>query len=54
MRKEIVSEGKSNKKPNRGILFGIPLLLFICVVDLVSIGSFNYIKSALQWFKIPR
>jgi hypothetical protein len=29
MGKKLVSEGKSHRKPNRGILFGIPLLLFI-------------------------
>jgi sortase A len=46
MRKEKVSKGQSRKKPNRGILFGIPLLLFICGVALISIGSFRYIKSA--------
>jgi sortase A len=46
MRKEIVSKGKSKRKPNRGILFGIPLLLFIFGIVLISIGSYKYLESA--------
>jgi sortase A len=46
MGKKLVSEGKSQRKPNRGILFGIPLLLFILGVSLISIGAYNYFKSA--------
>jgi sortase A len=46
MRKEKISQGKPQRKPNRGILLGIPLLLFICGIALISIGSFNYLKSA--------
>lgn len=41
-----VSKGKSRRKPKKGILFGIPLLLFICGVALISIGSYNYFRSA--------
>lgn len=46
MRKEIISNGKSYKKPKMGILIGIPLLLFICGVTLITVGSYNYLKSA--------
>jgi sortase A len=46
MGKEKISQGKAQRKPNRGILLGIPLLLFICGIALISIGSFNYLKSA--------
>lgn len=38
--------GKSQGRPKRGILFGIPLLLFACGVALIAIGSYNYLKSS--------
>ena len=40
------SKGKSRRRPRRGILFGIPLLLFVCGISLITIGSYNYLKSA--------
>lgn len=46
MRRRTVSKGKSHRKPGRGILFGIPLLLFVCGVALISIGTYNYFRSA--------
>ena len=46
MRRKIISKGNSPKKPKMGILFGIPFLLFIFGVALISIGSYNYLKSA--------
>ena len=46
MGRKIISKGNSPKKPKMGILFGIPFLLFIFGVALISIGSYNYLKSA--------
>jgi len=46
MRKNEVSEGKSHKRKSWGILFGIPLLLFISGIALITIGTFNYMKYA--------
>lgn len=46
MGRRLVSKGKSHRRPRRGILFGIPLLLFVCGVALISIGTYNYFRSA--------
>jgi len=46
MGRKSISKGKSRKKSGMGILFGIPLLLFISGIALISIGSYNYLKSA--------
>ena len=46
MGRKLISKGKSRKKSGMGILFGIPLLLFISGIALISIGSYNYLKSA--------
>lgn len=46
MGRKLISTGKSRKKTKMGILFGIPFLLFACGVALISIGSYNYFKSA--------
>jgi len=35
-----------------GVLIGIPLLLFICGVTLVSIGTYNYVKYAFYLSRI--
>jgi sortase A len=43
---KLVSKGNSKRKPTIGILFGIPILLFAFGVALISIGSYNYVKSA--------
>ena len=37
---------KSNKHARKGILFGIPLLLFISGILLLSIGSYKYVTYA--------
>jgi sortase A len=46
MRRNISSKGKPHKKSKMGILIGIPLLLFISGIALVSIGTYNYFKYA--------
>ncbi len=46
MRTKDNSEGKSHKRKSWGILFGIPLLLFISGIALITIGTFNYMKYA--------
>jgi len=46
MGRKFVSKGKSGRKPKMGILFGIPFLLFAFGIALISIGSYNYVKSA--------
>lgn len=46
MRKKEVSKGKSNRRKSLGILIGIPLLLFISGIALITIGTFNYMKYA--------
>jgi len=46
MRRKSISRGKAPKKSGVGILFGIPLLLFISGIALISVGSYNYLKSA--------
>ncbi|MCM1990517.1 class D sortase [Oceanirhabdus seepicola] len=46
MRRKEISEGKSHKRKSWGILFGIPLLLFISGIALITIGTFNYMKYA--------
>jgi sortase A len=46
MGRKLVSKGKARIKPKIGILFGIPFLLFACGIALISIGSYNYFKSA--------
>ncbi len=35
------------KRSSRGILFGIPLLLFVSGIVLMSIGSYNYLSYAV-------
>lgn len=44
MRKSAESQGKSAKKTGVGILIGIPLLLFICGITLISIGTYKHLK----------
>jgi sortase A len=46
MGKKLVSKGKARIKPKIGILLGIPFLLFACGIAFISIGSYNYFKSA--------
>lgn len=46
MRKEKVSKGDVHNKGGWGILIGIPLSLFICGIILITIGTYNYMKSA--------
>jgi len=46
MGRKLVSTGIPHRKRRIGILFGIPILLFACGVTLISIGSYNYFKSA--------
>ena len=46
MRKEKLSKGNVHSKGRWGILIGIPLSLFICGIILITIGTFNYMKSA--------
>lgn len=46
MGRKLVSKGKSERKPKKWILFGIPFLLFACGISLISIGSYNYFRSA--------
>lgn len=46
MGRKLVSTGKSQGKRRIGILFGIPILLFACGIALISIGSYNYFRSA--------
>lgn len=46
MRDKFLSKGSSSKKHRVGILFGIPILLFICGIILITIASYNYIKYA--------
>jgi sortase A len=46
MGRKPVSKCKLQRKSRIGILFGIPVLLFACGVALISIGSYNYFRSA--------
>ena len=46
MRRKLSSKGRYPRKSGMGILLGIPLLLFISGVTLISVGSYNYLKSA--------
>ena len=46
MGRKLVSKSKPQRKHRKGILFGIPFLLFACGVALISIGSYNYLRSA--------
>ena len=46
MGRKLISTGKSQGKTRIGILFGIPILLFACGIALISIGSYNYFRSA--------
>jgi sortase A len=46
MRKNKISKGNVHNKGNWGILIGIPLSLFICGIILITIGTYNYMKSA--------
>ena len=46
MRRKLSSKGRYPRKSGMGILFGIPLLLFISGITLISVGSYNYFKSA--------
>jgi sortase A len=46
MGRKLISKGNPQIKSKIGILFGIPFLLFTCGVALISIGSYNYFKSA--------
>jgi sortase A len=46
MGRKPVSKRELQRKSRIGILFGIPILLFACGVALISIGSYNYFKSA--------
>lgn len=46
MGRKFISTGKPQRKSGIGILFGIPILLFACGVALISIGSYNYFRSA--------
>ena len=41
-----ISKGNSHRKSGKGILIGIPLLLFISGVTLISIGTYNYLRYA--------
>jgi sortase A len=43
---KLISKDNPQGKPKIGILFGVPILLFTCGVILISIGSYNYLKSA--------
>jgi len=42
----------SRKKPSKGILFGIPLLLFISAVALLSAAAWGYVKQAFFLYDI--
>lgn len=46
MEKDKSSNGASVSKKRWGILLGVPLLLFICSIALITIGTFNYMKYA--------
>lgn len=46
MRKEKISKGDVQKNRGWGILIGIPLSLFICGIILITVGTYNYMKSA--------
>jgi sortase A len=46
MGRKLISKGNPQIRSKMGILFGIPFLLFTCGVALISIGSYNYFKSA--------
>lgn len=46
MRKEKISKGKVHRKGKWGVLIGIPLSLFICGLILITLGTYNYMKSA--------
>lgn len=46
MGRKLVTKSKSHRKHKRGILFGIPFLLFACGIVLITIGFYNYISSA--------
>lgn len=40
------SGGNVHKKGGWGILIGIPLSLFVCGIILITLGTYNYMKSA--------
>lgn len=46
------SKGNTRRKSRMGILIGIPLLLFICGIALISIGTYNYFKYAFYLSRI--
>jgi sortase A len=46
MREKKISKGDVHNKGGRGILIGIPLSLFVCGIILITIGTYNYMKSA--------
>lgn len=46
MRKGKLSKGDVHRRSRWGILIGIPLSLFICGIILITIGTYNYMKSA--------
>jgi sortase A len=46
MKIKFFSKGRSQGKSRRGILVGIPLLLFTCGVALITIGTYKYAASA--------
>lgn len=46
MRKGKISKGDVHSKGRWGILIGVPLFLFTCGIILITIGTFNYMKSA--------
>lgn len=52
MSTKVISRGKSRRKSRVGVLIGIPLLLFICGITLVSIGVYNYAKYAFYLSRI--
>ncbi|GIM30250.1 sortase [Clostridium polyendosporum] len=46
MKKEKTLIHKSRKRARVGILLGIPILLFVCGIGLISVGGWNYMKQA--------
>jgi len=46
MKDNKISKGGPHGKSKIGILFGIPILLLICGVLLISVASWNYLKQA--------
>jgi sortase A len=46
MKKNNFSKGKPHNKSKMGVLFGIPFLLLICGLLLISISGWNYFKQA--------